>query len=125
MDLKYDLLEEDPRDPRFVLRIEFDEIELRFYVVDDSDRAAEAGDSKWTDLGEWREASLWLARQLLSIGMPVGHLFIGEEIVGGPADGARPATPTGGSPSRAARDLSDDETLRLLGDPPHPLYGLA
>src|SRR5436190_24285988 len=76
MDLKYDLLEEDPRDPRFVLRIEFDEIELRFYVVDDSDRAAEAGDSKWTDLGEWREAALWLARQLLGSGMAGGALII-------------------------------------------------
>jgi hypothetical protein len=126
-DLRYDIPSDDgdPVGPVYSMRVEFDEDRRSFYVADDSEKARakdpEAG--KWDELGNWREATLWLARQLLVIGVPVMNLSLGDETVGGPNDGSHPARITG-SPSRAARTLSDEEILSLLSDPdynPDPL----
>lgn len=104
MNLKYDL-PEGADGPRYPLSIEFDETRLRFYAIDDSDsaRESEGSETEWTEIGEWRDASLWLARQLFFIGSPV------MRGIGG----------TVGSPSRVARDLTDEETLVMLGNPPN------
>jgi hypothetical protein len=120
-------LPEDGDGPQYVLRIEFDETELQFYVFDDSDRAAELEDETRpsTELGRWREASLWFARQLLSLGSPVATATFGEETVGGPDDGSHPFSVIG-SPSRVARDLTDEEVLKLLDvgyDPMGDFFG--
>jgi hypothetical protein len=107
MKLHYDLPDDGDR-PQYTLRFEFDEREQRFYAADDSTD----GEGAWTEIGDWRHTSLWLARQLLAISVPVirGTTF---EVKGGPDDGAQVLEPIG-SPSSVTRDLTDDEILRLL-----------
>jgi hypothetical protein len=114
MDLRYDI-PDDAAGGQYALHIEFNETSFVFSVLDASNSAAEEGEPEWTEIGAWRQASLWMARQLLALGSPVAF-GTSEEIVQGPHDGAHQFTPSE-FPSREARALSDVAVLALLNDP--------
>jgi hypothetical protein len=78
--LRYDV-PDDANGGRYRIAIEYDEDECRFYVLDASDAAheAEGEDGDWVEIGDWRAASLWLARQLRALSQPIMFGLVGEE----------------------------------------------